>query len=92
MARRSGVAVPTSAVTRSDDGDFVQVVTDGRIELRKIKVGVTNSRLSEAREGLSAGESVVTRNHVQPGGAAQHGRFVLQKRRYRAPRGAYQRP
>jgi HlyD family secretion protein len=61
VARRSGVAVPTSAVTRGEDGDFVQVVKEGRVDLRKIKVGVTNARLTEAREGLEAGESVVTR-------------------------------
>jgi RND family efflux transporter MFP subunit len=61
IARRSGVGVPTSAVTRGDDGDFVQVVKDGRIELRKITVGVTNARLTEAREGLEAGETVVAR-------------------------------
>jgi RND family efflux transporter MFP subunit len=61
VARRSGVSVPTSAVTRGDDGDFVQVVKDGRVELRKIKVGVTNARLTEAREGLESGETVVTR-------------------------------
>jgi HlyD family secretion protein len=61
VARRSGVAVPTSAVTRGDDGDFVQVVKEGRVDLRKIKVGVTNARLTEAREGLDAGETVVTR-------------------------------
>jgi RND family efflux transporter MFP subunit len=61
VARRSGVSVPTSAVTRGDEGDFVQVVKDGRVELRKIKVGVTNARLTEARDGLKAGETVVTR-------------------------------
>ena len=73
VARRSGVAVPTSAVIRADDGDFVQVVKDGRIEQRKIKVGVTNQRLTEAREGLVAGETVVARAaaFLRPGDAVR---------------------
>jgi len=61
VARRPGVGVPTSAVTRGDDGDFVQVVKDDRIELRKITAGITNLRLTEARQGLEAGETVVAR-------------------------------
>ena len=52
VARRSGVAVPTSAVTRGDDGDFVEVVKDGRIEQRKITAGITNARLSERARAL----------------------------------------
>jgi RND family efflux transporter MFP subunit len=69
IARRTGVGVPTSAVTRGDDGDFVQVVKEGRIELRKITVGVTNARSTEAREGLEAGETVVARaaSFLRPG-------------------------
>ncbi|MFI4997229.1 MAG: efflux RND transporter periplasmic adaptor subunit [Hyphomicrobiales bacterium] len=71
IARRSGIGVPTSAVTRGDDGDFVQVVKDDRVELRKITVGVTNARLTEAREGLETGESVVARaaSFLRPGDA-----------------------
>ncbi|SEE12764.1 RND family efflux transporter, MFP subunit [Rhizobiales bacterium GAS191] len=61
VARRPGVAVPTSAVARGDDGDFVQVVKDDRIEERKIMAGITNLRLTEARQGLEAGETVVVR-------------------------------
>jgi len=61
IARRPGVGVPTSAVTRGEDGDFVQVVKGDRVELRKVKVGITNLRQTELREGLDAGETVVTR-------------------------------
>ena len=61
IARRSGVGVPTSAVTRGDDGDFVEVVKDDRVELRKITAGITNARLTEIREGLAEGETVVAR-------------------------------
>ncbi|MBV8449290.1 MAG: efflux RND transporter periplasmic adaptor subunit [Hyphomicrobiales bacterium] len=74
LARRSGVGVPTSAVTRGEDGDFVQVVTDDRIEQRKVVTGITNARLTELREGLAEGEIVVARaaaflragDHVRP--------------------------
>ena len=61
VARRSGVGVPTSAVTRGEDGDFVEVVKDDRVELRKITSGITNARLTEVREGLAEGETVVAR-------------------------------
>jgi hypothetical protein len=61
IARRSGVGVPTSAVTRGEDGDFVEVVKDDRVELRKITAGITNARLTEVREGLAEGETVVAR-------------------------------
>jgi hypothetical protein len=53
--------VPTSAVTRGDDGDFVEVVKEDRVELRKITAGITNARLTEIREGLAEGETVVSR-------------------------------
>ena len=61
VARRSGVGVPTSAVTRAEDGDFVQVVNDDRIELRKITSGIANVRLTEVRDGLAEGETVVAK-------------------------------
>ncbi|MBV8764673.1 MAG: efflux RND transporter periplasmic adaptor subunit, partial [Hyphomicrobiales bacterium] len=61
VARRSGVGVPTSAVTRAEDGDFVQVVNDDRIELRKITSGIANARLTEVRDGLAEGETVVAK-------------------------------
>ena len=65
--------MPTSAVIRADDGDFVEVVKDNRVDLRKIKVGVTNARLTEAREGLDAGETVVARAaaFLRPGDAVR---------------------
>jgi HlyD family secretion protein len=61
IARRSGVGVPTSAVTHGEDGDFVEVVKDDRVELRKITAGITNARLTEVRDGLAEGETVVAR-------------------------------
>jgi RND family efflux transporter MFP subunit len=61
IARRSGVGVPTRAVTRGDDGDFVEVVKEDRVELRKVTIGITNSRFAEIRVGLGAGEMLVAR-------------------------------
>jgi HlyD family secretion protein len=65
--------VPTSAVARGDDGDFVQVVKDDRVEQRKITVGITNARLTEARQGLEAGETIVARSaaFLRPGDAVR---------------------
>jgi len=61
IARRAGIGVPTTAVTRGEDGDFVEVIKDNRVELRKITVGITNLRVTEAREGLAEGETVIAR-------------------------------
>ena len=61
MSRRSGVGVPASAIQKNDDGDFVQVVKNDRIETRKVVLGITTARMTETREGLASGEVVVTR-------------------------------
>jgi HlyD family secretion protein len=61
IARRTGIGVPTTAVTRGEDGDFVEVVKNDRVELRKIRVGITNLRVTEAREGLAEGETIIAR-------------------------------
>jgi RND family efflux transporter MFP subunit len=61
ISQREGLAVPSSAVQRMETGDFVQVVKDDRIELRRIAIGITNERTSEVRQGLSPGERIVVR-------------------------------
>jgi len=53
--------VPINAVSRVADRVFVQVVKRDKVELRKITVGITSLRSSEARDGLEAGETVVAR-------------------------------
>jgi RND family efflux transporter MFP subunit len=61
VSRRSGVGVPASAIQKNDDGDFVQVVKNDRIEIRRVMLGITTARMTETREGLASGEVVVTR-------------------------------
>ncbi|PWT93628.1 MAG: efflux RND transporter periplasmic adaptor subunit [Acidobacteria bacterium] len=59
--RRLGIAIPTSAVQKVEDGNFVQVVKDDHIIPRKVIIGITDAGLSEVREGIEGGEAVVTR-------------------------------
>lgn len=58
-ARSCGIAVPRSAIVRQNDAASVQVLRDGRIELRRVRVGLSSEDNIEIREGLSEGESVV---------------------------------
>ena len=59
--QREGLSVPTSALQRLDDGDYVQIVQDNRIAQRKIVVGIIDNENAEVRDGLGAGDSVVAR-------------------------------
>jgi HlyD family secretion protein len=59
--QREGLSVPTSALQRLDDGDAVQIVVDNRIASRKVIVGIIDNDNAEIRDGLAAGDSVVTR-------------------------------
>ena len=61
IARRDGVAVPASAVTRGERGRVVEVVRDGRVELRRVEVGLASRDLVELTEGVAPGEIVVAR-------------------------------
>jgi multidrug efflux pump subunit AcrA (membrane-fusion protein) len=58
-ARSCGIAVPRSAIMRQNDTASVQVLRDGRVELRRVRVGLSSEDNVEIREGLSEGESVV---------------------------------
>ena len=61
IAQRCGTAVPLSAVLYGSGGPVVQVVRDGRIESRRVKVGLMASGQAEIRDGLSEGDMVVAR-------------------------------
>jgi HlyD family secretion protein len=61
-AESRGLAIPASAVLYGADGPVVQVVSDGRISTRGIKVGLAEGNLVEVREGLQAGDAVVARS------------------------------
>jgi multidrug efflux pump subunit AcrA (membrane-fusion protein) len=61
IAQRCGTAVPLSAVLYGAGGPVVQVVRDGRVESRRVSVGLMAGGLAEIREGLSEGDIVVAR-------------------------------
>lgn len=61
VARREGVAVPSSAVLFSAGDIRVQVVKDGRIAERKVRAGITAGGWTEILEGLAEGEQVVAK-------------------------------
>ncbi len=53
------LAVPVQAVVQTQGKDYVFVMLpDGGYDQREVKVGVTNQRLVEIKEGLKAGEDV----------------------------------
>jgi len=61
ISHHVGIAVPASAVTRTQSGNSVDIVRDGRIERRDVTVGVTNGGSTEIGTGLAGGELVVAR-------------------------------
>jgi multidrug efflux pump subunit AcrA (membrane-fusion protein) len=56
-----GLSVPLTAVLYSRAGTVVQVVKNGRIETKRVEVGLTSGGNVEIREGLSEGDYVVAR-------------------------------
>ena len=68
------VVVPDSAVQRGPHGLFAYVVTsDGKAELRDLKVGRIADGQALIEQGLSPGERIVTAGHyrLQPGSAVE---------------------
>jgi HlyD family secretion protein len=61
VGRRCGAAVPLSAVLYGQGGAVIQAVRDGRIETRRVTVGLIAKGQAEIREGLSEGDMVVAR-------------------------------
>jgi len=59
--RSCNVAVPVSALIGRGDETVVQVVRDGRIETRPVRLGLLEGGRAEIREGLAEGETVVAR-------------------------------
>lgn len=59
IAERCGLAVPASAIERSEQGNVVYVSNDGRIEGRTVETGLASGKLVEIRSGLDANDSVV---------------------------------
>jgi len=63
------VVVPDSAVQRGPNGLYAYVVTDGKAQLRDLKVGQIEDGQALVQQGLAAGDRIVTSGHyrVQPG-------------------------
>ena len=62
VARRTGVAVPLTAVLYAADGTAtVLAVADGRVAARRVETGLSAEGFTEVRSGIAAGEAVVAR-------------------------------
>ncbi len=62
VAESDGLGVPSSAILSQNDMQSVQVVKDGKVETRKVKVGLVAGGKTEIVEGLAEGELVVLRS------------------------------
>jgi len=54
-----GVTIPLEALVHGSDGAVVYVVEDGRVHLRRIRIGIEGATRAQLLEGLHEGESVV---------------------------------
>jgi membrane fusion protein, multidrug efflux system len=54
------VTVPTAAVQRSQNGNYVFIVQDGKAHVQPVNVSRTFQGISVIASGLSGGEDVVT--------------------------------
>lgn len=61
-AQSRGLSIPASAVLYGANGAVVQVVIDGRVRTRAVKLGLTQGGNVEIRDGLAAGENVIARS------------------------------
>jgi RND family efflux transporter MFP subunit len=61
IGRRVAIGVPAAAVIQSASGSSIAVVTDGKIEVSKVEIGITNGDTIELRDGLASGQRVVAR-------------------------------
>nr|WP_255435527.1 efflux RND transporter periplasmic adaptor subunit [Paracoccus sp. S1E-3] len=59
--RHDGLTVPLTAVLDDNGGQVVQVVSDGRVETRKVQAGVIWQGRREILSGLKAGEQIIAR-------------------------------
>jgi RND family efflux transporter MFP subunit len=61
LARRDGVGVPATALERDGDAARLDIVRDGKVEVRQVKAGVTDGGWVEIQAGITDGESVIVR-------------------------------
>jgi multidrug efflux pump subunit AcrA (membrane-fusion protein) len=58
-SRSCGASIPRSAVLYRTDGTAVQIVRDGKIETRAVRIGLVSDTSIEIRDGIREGDTVV---------------------------------
>ena len=58
--KASALSVSKSSVYTDDEGDYVYVISGGKVEKRYIKKGISGSSYSEITDGLSGEDRVIT--------------------------------
>jgi HlyD family secretion protein len=61
LARRDGVGAPATAFEREGEKASLYVVSNGKVEERRVKAGIVDGDSVEIDSGVAAGESVVAR-------------------------------
>ena len=61
LTRRDGVGAPSAALKREGDSARLYVVRDGKVEERRVKLGILDGEAVEIETGVAAGESLVAR-------------------------------
>lgn len=59
--RHTGVTLPLQAIVYRQSGPVAQVVRDGHVETRRIRLGLIGNGIAEIVSGVSEGETVVAR-------------------------------
>jgi RND family efflux transporter MFP subunit len=69
VVSRDGVGAPTSAIKRDGDDGVALVVRDGKVEARKVKLGIVEDDEVEILSGVQVGETLVARaaSFLRPG-------------------------
>ena len=69
LASRDGVGAPSTAVNREGDAGVVLVVSDGKVEARKVTLGIVEGDSIELLSGVKPGETLVARaaSFLRPG-------------------------
>lgn len=63
-ARPDTIAVPAAAIGDGEEGRYIYVVEDERLQRREVEVGITRGQWTEIRSGLAAGEIVLASNPI----------------------------
>jgi HlyD family secretion protein len=61
LAAGEGVTLPLTAVTFGEDGPTVQIVKDGKVQVRRVITGLVSTTDIEVTDGVAEGETFVAR-------------------------------